>query len=76
MQAPEIAYAKAIEHSAAMITTTLEQAAVPLLIVAARPEDESMILVVFPGASDCTVVHLLEQALRAARLKLCDCELN
>jgi hypothetical protein len=76
MQAPEIAYAKAIEHSASMVQATLEQAAVPLLIIAARPEDESMILVAFPGASDGTVAHLLEEALRAARTKLRDCELN
>jgi arabinogalactan endo-1,4-beta-galactosidase len=57
-----------IAHTASMMKTVLNEGAVPLIVIAARPEDETTILVAWPGATNKAMANILESAVKEVRL--------
>ena len=69
MASHDEALAKTLVHTARMMKTLLAEGSVPLIVIAARPEDESTVLVAYPGASKQTIVEILEETLEKVRLQ-------
>lgn len=69
MATHEEASAKALTHTANMMTTILDQGAVPLIVIAARPEDESIVVIGYPGSNNKTIIQVLEETLSKLRLQ-------
>lgn len=69
MPTSEEARAKALAHTARMMKTILDEGAVPLIVIAARPEDDSTVLIAWPNAKNKLIAQVLEETLHTIRLQ-------
>jgi len=69
MPTSEEARAKALAHTARMMKTILDEGAVPLIVIAARPEDDTTMVIAWPEATNKLIAKILEETLHKVRLQ-------